>query len=328
MNKVKEELIIVDEKSIKDKIYIVRGQKVMIDSDLAKIYGYTTKAFNQQVKRNIGKFDEDFMFQLNDFEVKKLSRSQNVTLKNGSGHNIKYNPYAFTEQGIYILMTVLKGELAVKQSKALIRLFKEMKDYIIDNNNFIDVRDFMKLSIQTVENTNSIKRIEQNMTTKDDLLNIMDNFIVPEKYREFLILNGDSVEADLAYNNIYNLAKKSIYIIDNYISLKTLVLLKNINKSVKVIIFSDNVNKGIHKQELDDFRSEYPNIDITFMKSSGIIHDRYIVLDYNNNTEKIYHCGTSSKDSGKRINTIIEINDRDNYHLIINKLLNNNELVI
>ena len=328
MNKVKEELIIVDEKSIKDKIYIVRGQKVMIDSDLAKIYGYTTKAFNQQVKRNIGKFDEDFMFQLNDFEVKKLSRSQNVTLKNGSGHNIKYNPYAFTEQGIYMLMTVLKGELAVKQSKALIRLFKEMKDYIIDNNNFIDVRDFMKLSIQTVENTNSIKRIEQNMTTKDDLLNIMDNFIVPEKYREFLILNGDSVEADLAYNNIYNLAKKSIYIIDNYISLKTLVLLKNINKSVKVIIFSDNVNKGIHKQELDDFRSEYPNIDITFMKSSGIIHDRYIVLDYNNNTEKIYHCGTSSKDSGKRINTIIEINDRDNYHLIINKLLNNNELVI
>ena len=328
MNKVKEELIIVDEKSIKDKIYIVRGQKVMIDSDLAKIYGYTTKAFNQQVKRNIGKFDEDFMFQLNDFEVKKLSRSQNVTLKNGSGHNIKYNPYAFTEQGIYILMTVLKGELAVKQSKALIRLFKEMKDYIIDNNNFIDVRDFMKLSIQTVENTNSIKRIEQNMATKDDLLNIMDNFIIPEKYREFLILNGESVEADLAYNNIYNLAKNTIYIIDNYISLKTLVLLKNINKSVKVIIFSDNVNKGIHKQELDDFRSEYPNIDITFMKSSGIIHDRYIVLDYNNNTEKIYHCGTSSKDSGKRINTIIEINDRDNYHLIINKLLNNNELVI
>ena len=168
MNKVKEELIIVDEKSIKDKIYIVRGQKVMIDSDLAKIYGYTTKAFNQQVKRNIGKFDEDFMFQLNDFEVKKLSRSQNVTLKNGSGHNIKYNPYAFTEQGIYMLMAVLKGELAVKQSKALIRLFKEMKDYIIDNNNFIDVRDFMKLSIQTVENTNSLKRIEQNMATKDD----------------------------------------------------------------------------------------------------------------------------------------------------------------
>ena len=284
MNKVKEELIIVDEKSIKDKIYIVRGQKVMIDSDLAKIYGYTTKAFNQQVKRNIGKFDEDFMFQLNDFEVKKLSRSQNVTLKNGSGHNIKYNPYAFTEQGIYMLMTVLKGELAVKQSKALIRLFKEMKDYIIDNNNFIDVRDFMKLSIQTVENTNSIKRIEQNMATKDDLLNIMDNFIIPEKYREFLILNGESVEADLAYNNIYNLAKNTIYIIDNYISLKTLVLLKNINKNIKVIIFSDNVNKGIHKQELDDFRSEYPNIDITFMKLSGIIHDRYIVLDYNNNT--------------------------------------------
>ena len=330
MNKIKEEIVIVDEETIKDKIYVIRGQKVMIDSDLARIYNYSTKDFNRQVKNNLERFDNDFMFQLTDNEVEILSRCKNFTSMQMKG--IKggrtYNPYVFTEQGIYMLMTVLRGDLAVKQSKALIRLFKEMKDYIIDNNNFIDVRDFMKLSIQTVENTNSIKRIEQNMTTKDDLLNIMDNFIVPEKYREFLILNGDSVEADLAYNNIYNLAKKSIYIIDNYISLKTLVLLKNINKSVKVIIFSDNVNKGIHKQELDDFRSEYPNIDITFMKSSGIIHDRYIVLDYNNNTEKIYHCGTSSKDSGKRINTIIEINDRDNYHLIINKLLNNNELVI
>ena len=325
MNKVKEELIIVDEKSIKDKIYIVRGQKVMIDSDLAKIYGYTTKRFNEQVKNNIEKFDRDFMFQLTDEAYNSL-RSKISTL-NGRGQHKKYLPYAFTEQGIYMLMTVLKGELAVKQSKALIRLFKEMKDYIIDNN-FIDVRDFMKLSIQTVENTNSIKRIEQNMATKDDLLNIMDNFIIPEKYREFLILNGESVEADLAYNNIYNLAKNTIYIIDNYISLKTLVLLKNINKNIKVIIFSDNLNRGLHRKEFNDFRNEYPNIDIDFIKTNGIIHDRYIVLDYNTSNEKIYHCGASSKDSGKRINSIIEINDRENYHLIINKLLNNNELVI
>ena len=221
-----------------------------------------------------------------------------------------------------MLMTVLKGDLAVKQSKALIRLFKSMKDYIVDNNNFIDMRDFLKLSIQTVENTNSIKEI------KEELTSIMDNFIIPEKYREFLILNGESVEADIAYNNIYSLAKNSIYIIDNYISLKTLVLLKNINNNIKVIIFTDNVNKGLHRKELDDFKIEYPNINIDFIKIGGIIHDRYIIIDYNTSNEKIYHCGTSSKDAGKRINTIIEINDINNYHIMINKLLNGIKLNI
>ena len=156
----------------------------------------------------------------------------------------------------------------------------------------------------------------------------MDNFIIPEKYKEFLILDGESVEADLAYNSIYSLAKKSIYIIDNYISLKTLVLFKNVNKSAKVIVFTDNINKGLHKKELDDFINEYSNIDIEFIRVGGIIHDRYIIIDYNTIYEKIYHCGASSKDSGKRINTIMEITDKENYHIIINKLLNNNKLVI
>ena len=324
MSNTKDEIIIVDEKSIKDKIYIIRGQKVMIDSDLAKIYGYSTKSFNQQVQRNKEKFDSDFMFKLTDLEVENLSRSHFVTsmqTKGVKGGRV-YNPYVFTEQGIYMLMTVLKWDLAIKQSKALIRLFKSMKDYIVDNNNFIDMRDFLKLSIQTVENTNSIKEI------KEELTSIMDNFIIPEKYREFLILNGESVEADIAYNNIYSLAKNSIYIIDNYISLKTLVLLKNINKNIKVIIFTDHVNKGLHRKELDDFKIEYPNIDIDFIKIGGIIHDRYIIIDYNTYNEKIYHCGTSSKDAGKRINTIIEINDRDSYHIIINKLLNGIKLNI
>ena len=117
-----KELVVIDEAAIKSKIYYIRNQKVMLDFELAEIYGYETRAFNQQVKRNNEKFDDDFMFQLTDEEVYELSRSQNVTLKKriGRGSNIKYNPYAFTEQGIYMLMTVLRGKLAVKQSKALI----------------------------------------------------------------------------------------------------------------------------------------------------------------------------------------------------------------
>ncbi len=130
------DIVLLDEKTIRDKMYFIRGQYVMVDSDLAKIYGYTTKAFNQQVLRNIEKFESDFMFQLTKEERDFVSRSQFVTLNKTveRGHNIKYLPYVFTEQGIYMLMTVLKGEKATEQSKALIRLFKKMMDYLIDNN--------------------------------------------------------------------------------------------------------------------------------------------------------------------------------------------------
>ena len=133
---VMDEIINTNEEKIKEKIYIIRNSKVMLDIDLAKIYGYTTKAFNQQVQRNIERFDEDFMFQLTDDEVIYISRSQFVTSMQTKG--IKggrvYNPYAFTEQGIYMLMTVLKGELAINQSKSLIRIFKKMKDIVLSNN--------------------------------------------------------------------------------------------------------------------------------------------------------------------------------------------------
>ena len=122
------------------RIYTIRGVKVMLDADLAEIYGYTTKRFNEQVKNNIEKFDEDFRFQLTLKEAETCSRSKISSLNNSRrGTNIKYAPYAFTEQGIYMLMTVLKGERATAQSKALIRLFKQMKDCIVQNQQLIGV---------------------------------------------------------------------------------------------------------------------------------------------------------------------------------------------
>ena len=123
------EIAIVDERTIHDKIYIVRGVKVMLDFELAEIYGYTTKAFNQQVRNNISKFDEDFRFQLTREEYQNL-RSKILT---SSWGGTRYLPWAFTESGIYMLMTVLKGDLATRQSKALIRIFRAMKDYIVEN---------------------------------------------------------------------------------------------------------------------------------------------------------------------------------------------------
>ena len=121
----------LNEELIASKIYKIRGQKVMLDFELAEIYGYETKNFNRQVKNNNDKFDEDFMFQLSKEEYKEILRCKNFTSSWGGTRHL---PYAFTEQGIYMLMTVLKGEIAVKQSKTLIRLFKNMKDYLIENN--------------------------------------------------------------------------------------------------------------------------------------------------------------------------------------------------
>ena len=150
-----EEVVIVTEETLHDKIYSIRGYKVMLDFELAKIYGYETKNFNRQVKNNSAKFEgDDFMFQLSKDELEHL-RCKNFT---SSWGGIRYLPMAFTEQGIYMLMTVLRGELAIKQSRALVRTFKKMKDYIVDNRELIGQREYIQLSMQTTENVRDISK--------------------------------------------------------------------------------------------------------------------------------------------------------------------------
>lgn len=236
--KEKKEIILINEETIQNKIYIVRGQKVMLDMDLAEIYGYETKNFNRQVKNNQLKFEgDDFMFQLTDEEVAQLSRCKNSTLNRGIGRgkNVKYNPYVFTEQGIYMLMTVLRG--------------------------------------------------------------------------------------DLAYSAIYAKAKKTLYVIDNYIGLKTLALLKNSKEDVEITLFSDNIGKGLHSTEFNDFCKQYPDCKMELKQTGKKYHDRYIVIDYGTELEKIFHCGPSSKDGGMRIGSIVEIREREAYHTLVDELL-------
>ena len=292
----------------------------MLDYDLAEIYGYETRDFNKQVKNNIERFDEDFRFQLTQeefdevnlmwkFYTSSLAQTEsNLTSKEltSSWGGTRKLPYAFTEQGIYMLMTVLRGDLAVRQSKALIRIFKQMKDFILQRQNILSSPELIKLSLQTTENTKQIvqtKRevniIKNKIVTKDDLSKIIKDFTDPNIRRDYLFFNGEAVEADIAYSTIYSAAKKTIYIVDNYISLKTLVLLKSVNPKVQVTIFSDNVGKGLHKTEFSDFKKEYPNIQIDLKMTNGIYHDRYIFIDYGTKTQKIFHCGGSSKDGGK-----------------------------
>lgn len=145
-----------------------------------------------------------------------------------------------------MLMTILKGELATQQSKALIRLFTNMKDFIVDNQGLIGQDEVNRLTLQ---NTADIAEIKNTMATKDDLTVFMKNFNNNHIGKEYLILNGKTVESDIAYKNIYALAKKSIYIVDDYIGIKTLLLLKDVSKSVEIIIFSDNKQNHLTKQE-------------------------------------------------------------------------------
>ena len=126
----------------------------------AEIYGYETKNFKRQVRNNITKFEgDDFMFELNGEEVENLSRGKNLTLNMGRGSNIKYKLHVFTEQGVYMLMTVLRGELAIKQSRALVKTFKKMKDYILENRDLIGQREILQLSMETANNKIEISKI-------------------------------------------------------------------------------------------------------------------------------------------------------------------------
>ena len=324
-----KEIVIVDDKTIQEKIYLIRGQRVMLDADLAEIYGYETKNFNRQVKNNIEKFEgEDFMFQLTENEFENL-RCKNFTSSWGGS---RYLPNAFTEQGIYMLMTVLRGELAIRQSRALIRTFKQMKDFIIENQDFISSKELVQIAVQTNQNTKDIAEIKSQMATKEDLKKVMDNFIDPDTYKHFLLMNGDKIEADVAYTKIYKSAKKSIYVIDNYIGLKTLELLRAAKDNVEIIVFSDNVkNKDmLTKNILNDFRKDYPNINLKMKIAGKKYHDRYIAIDYGMDSEAFYLCGASSKDAGNKISSItkIEESSKDMYHTMFGGMLNNKDLKI
>ena len=332
----------VTEELLREKLYEIRGVKVMLDADLAEIYGYTTKAFNQQIKNNLDKFDDDFMFELSDEEVEDL-RSKNLTANLSS--KSRYNPHVFTEQGLYMLMTVLRGELATKQSKALVRTFKKMKDYIIGSKGLIGQREVIQLSLQTIENTAEISKlrmdigsVEKQMSdvmdqlndvvTKSELADMMNSFVSDED-NGWLLYNTKYCSADVAYSSIYGQAKKSVYVIDNYIGLRTLVMLKNIPSGVDIKLFSDNVGSGkLHNVEYNDFLREYPGLRITMQHTGGVFHDRFIVLDYGTRDERVFLCGASSKDAGARITTIVEDFGVQKYDPIIKKLLKNAVLVL
>ena len=369
VDKVNTDIAIIDERTIRDRIYVVRGVKVMLDFDLAEIYGYETKNFNRQVKNNADRFEGDeFMFQLTREEVEDLMRCKNFTsrignLFKGQSGGSRYLPNVFTEQGVYLLMTVLRGELAVRQSRALVMAFKTMKDYIVETQGLVWQRELLRLSMQTTENVQEIRKVHEildsqgkeltdlqirlvehddiladalvrmnNTVQKSELAPFLKQFEVPEYAKEYLIREGHPVRADVTYMDIYSRAKNSVYIIDNYINIKTLHLLQDVKPGVSVTVFSDNLQNKLHLSDVSDFSTEFPSIPVSFITTGGIMHDRFIVLDYGKNGERMFHCGASSKDAAVKLTTAIsELTSVDiirQMHMLIDQMKGNPVLVL
>ena len=325
-----KELITTDD--IRSKVYIIRGQQVMLDKDLAEIYGYDVKRLNEQVKRNINRFPEDFMFQLKTSEITESLKSQIATLnvsKNKRGMHIKKMPFAFTEQGIYMLATVLRGELAEQQSIFIMRTFREMRHYIKQNQQFV-TRSEMELlsskvteiSVQTATVIDKQKQTDQKVDLiQKNVEQLSENFITDKDKKNFVIYKGQKLEADIAYIEIYQQAKKSIYVVDDYMNAKSLQHLSQKADGVEVVLFTENGKGGkgfLTKSLVTDFQNEYPALRI---KPNPDCHDRLIVLDYGEETELVYHCGASSKDAGKKLCAINQITETAIIHPVIDRLL-------
>ena len=278
---MKTEISLYDTEKLKDKIFTIRGQQVMLDVDLAEIYGYETKYFNRQIKNNIERFDEDFRFQLTDEEVANL-RCKNFTSSWGGS---RYKPYAFTEQGIYMLMTVLKGELAISQSKMLIRMFKEMKHFIQNNAHIF-------VEIDNIKNHLLQFDIHQKETDKkvSEIFTLLDKYNVCD--RQGIFFQGQIFDAYVKFESFIAQATQEIILIDNYVDLSILERFAKKQSNVSVTIFTAPKNK-LTAQDIQKFNAQYPTLTVNHTTK---MHDRFLIIDKQN----LYHIGASLKDLGKK----------------------------
>ena len=286
MNKI----VVSDNIKIENMIYEIRGKNVMLDSDLAMLFGYETKQLNRQVLRNINRFPENYCFQITDTEYISL-RCQNGTLKNGRGEDRKYLPYVFTEYGITMLAGILKSELAIKMSLRIVDIFITMKNYI--NTSLIEQKYFNEL---TIKNTEDIKLLQESF----DKLNTKES-------NNHIFYEGQIYDAYSLLIDILSKARKEIIIIDNYAGKKLFDIIKNIN--VKVKIYTENID-NISKEK---YEKQYNNLEII---NTNIFHDRFIIID----NKVLYHSGASFKDLGKKCFAITKIEDNSILKELLNKI--------
>ncbi len=276
------ELMDIDNKRIEDMIYEIRGKQVMLDSDLACLFGYEVKQMNRQVARNTNRFPENYCFQLTKEEYDYL-RCQNGTLKQNRGEHRKYLPYVFTEHGITMLVGILKSEIAVAMSLRIVDAFVAMRKYI--GNNLLEQK---YINNQVMKNTEDIKLLQEALSKLEEKKSV--------NYHIFF--EGQIYDAYSLLVDILKEANTEITIIDNYVDKTILDIISFLE--IPVTIITSNYNKlDMHK-----YKEQYDNVEILHSKG---FHDRFLILD----NKILYHCGASFKDLGKKCFAITKIEDED-----------------
>ncbi|MEA1919643.1 MAG: ORF6N domain-containing protein [Campylobacterota bacterium] len=260
---------------IESKIFAIRNMQVMIDRDLAELYGVEPKRLNEQVKRNIQRFPDHFRFELTEDEKNELVANCDrfKMLKHSTSL-----PYAFTEQGVSMLSAVLRSPIAIEVSIKIMDSFVNMRKFL-GSNSLIHEK---------------FERIEQKLSIHHEQINKIFEAIESKdvKPKQGIFYNGQIFDAYVFISDLIKKAEKSIILIDNYIDESTLLHLSSkVNKDVKITILTKTVTKAI-KLDIEKNNAQYPNIEVKAFKDS---HDRFIIID-----EEIYHIGASLKDLGKK----------------------------
>ena len=260
---------------IQNKILVIRNQQVMIDRDIAELYGVETKRLNEQVKRNIERFPADFMFALNKAEKDELVANCDRfnTLKHST-----VMPNAFTEQGVAMLSSVLKSQTAVDVNIKIMRAFVAMRKFLLNN-----AQIFQRLDSLEMHRIESDKRI-------DELFDRMDRYAIDDT--QGIFFQGQIFDAYAKFESFIAQARQSIVLIDNYIDLSVLERFAKKNAGVQVTIYT-NPQTTVTEQDVQRFNAQYPSLEV---RHTTAMHDRFLIID----NQTLYHIGASLKDLGKR----------------------------
>lgn len=301
--KEEKSLVNYNVEEIENLIYTIRGKQVMLDSDVAMLYHYSTKRINETVRRNIERFPENFCFKLTEIEVENL-RSQFATssLEKQNYGGRRYLPYVFTEQGIAMLSGLLKNDIAVQVSINIMNAFVAMRKFLLNNGQI-----FQKLTTvegELLEQRKEISKHGEQILKHEKQFEMVFDELQKNKKEEFkqkIFFDGQIYDAYSLIVDIIKKAKSKILIIDNYVDDSILKMLSKKNKNVDVIIVT-SVNCKITKLDINKFNKQYPMLKIV---STNKFHDRFIVID----DKELYHCGASLKDLGKKCFAISKMLD-------------------
>jgi len=275
-----EDVPVIPKANIQDKIYTTRGVQVMLDTDLAVLYGVDTKVFNQAVKRNVERFPNNFRFQLTKTEYEEFLRSQNVTSKGRGGR--RYRPYAFTEQGVAMLSAVLKSDTSVQVSIQIINAFVAMRRFIATNAEVFQRLDRVeRKQIEYKEETE--QKFEQIFSA------IEERSIKP---KQGVFFDGQVFDAYQFVSDLIRTADKSIILIDNYVDDTVLTLFSKRKKGVLLTVLTKTVSKQLDL-DVKRYNEQFPKAEVKKFSKS---HDRFLIID----DSTVYHVGASLKDLGKK----------------------------